>query len=300
MDTGVYDAVLYPLKSDARPESASRVADYFSLLKPRATALHLFTASVAMFLASQGFPPVKTLALVVIGGGLVAGSSNALNCYFDRNLDALMERTRNRPLPTGRLSPRNALAFGLVCGAVGLTLLSWLSFPAAALAFAAFASYGLVYTLWLKGKGGAGTVLSSGIGAVPPVIGWLAVTGHLSAVPFLLFGIIAFWTPPHFWSLALSRGGEYRGARLAVLPGNKPEVWTAGFVMLTVAASLAVIPAAYPGLIYTASAGLLGLAFLSLCLTSIFRPGLPASRLLYVYSIIYLVLLFTAMLAGMS
>ncbi len=299
MDTGLYDPVLYPLTARARAVSAFHVAaDYISLLKPRVTALHLFTAAAAMLLASHGPPSVKAFALVLIGGGLTAGASNALNCYFDRDLDALMERTKTRPLPAGRLSPRNALVFGLICGAAGLFLLAWLSMYAAALALAAFASYALVYTLWLKSKGGAGTVLSSGIGAVPPLIGWLAVTGHLSITPFLLFGIIALWSPPHFWSLALSRGEDYRGAGLAVLPGKKPEVWIAAFAVLLISMSLALIPVAHPGLIYSITAGLTGLAYFALCLSSVAQPRMSISRLLYVYSIVYLVLLFTAMLAG--
>ena len=179
-----------------------------------------------------------------------------------------------------------------MCGAVGLALLAWLSLYVAALALSAFASYGLVYTLWLKGKGGAG--------AVSPLIGWLAVTGHFAITPFLLLDIIALWTPPHFWSLALSRRAEYRGAGLYVLPRNKPEVWTAGFVVLLVAASLAFIPVAQLALTYTVSAVILGLAYTLLCLGSIARPGKVASRLLYVYSITYLILLFTAMMAGLS
>ncbi len=299
MDSRLYDAVLHPLTPGIRASSKGRLAaDYLSLLKPRVTALHLFTASVAMLLASHGLPPAKALVIVLFGGGLVAGASNVLNCYFDRDLDALMERTRNRPIPGGRLSPRNALIFGLGCGSVGLALLSWLSIYVATLALAAFVSYALVYTLWLKGKGWAGTVLSSGIGAVPPLIGWLAVTGHISITPFLLFEIIAMWTPPHFWALALSRGREYRGAGLAVLPENKPEVWIAVFVMLLVATSLVLIPVAHPGLAYTISASLFGLVYFLLCLRSIARPNPSAYRLLYVYSIFYLVLLFTALLAG--
>ena len=300
MDTGLYDPLLYPLKGGVRAVSAFRVAaDYLSLLKPRVTALHLFTAAVAMLLASHGSPPVKAFALVLVGGGLTAGGSNALNCYFDRDLDALMERTKNRALPAGRLSARNVLVFGLVCGAVGLTLMAWLSMYVAGMALAAFASYALVYTLWLKPRGGAGTVLSSGIGAVPPLIGWLAVTGHFSITPILLFGIIALWTPPHFWALALSRGEEYSGAGLAVLPGKNPAVWIAAFAVLLIATSLILVPVAHPGTVYAISAVTLGLFFLLLCVNSIARPSPSTARLLYVYSIIYLVLLFASLLAGL-
>jgi protoheme IX farnesyltransferase len=301
MDTGLYDAVLYPLTPGIRGRSIARLAaDYLSLLKPRVVALHLFTAAVSMFLAAKGFPPVKTLALVLAGGGLTAGAANALNCYFDRDLDRHMERTRNRPLPAGRLSPLRAIMCGLGCGAIGLSLLAWVSISAAFLAFGAFASYVLLYTLWLKGKGGAGTVLSSGIGAAPPLIGWLAVTGHMAPAPFILFGIIALWTPPHFWALALSRGEEYSRAGLSVLPGSKPLLWTPGYVVLLVSASLALIPAAHLGIIYTAAAVFLGAVYLILCLRSVHRPGVSPARSLYVYSIIYLAALFGAMMAGLG
>ena len=297
MDTGIYDAVLYPLTTSVPSRKAAHVAgDYLSLTKPRAVALHLFTATVSMFLAARGLPPVKILALVLVGGGLAAGASNALNCYFDRDLDARMERTKNRPLPAGRLSPLHALLFGLFCGTAGLGLLLLVNITVAALALAALSSYALAYTLWLKRKGGAGTVLSSGIGAMPPLIGWLAVTGHISAVPFLLFGIIALWTPPHFWSLALWKGDEYRGAGLSALPGNKTALWITAFVLPLVAVSLALVRAAQPDFAYAAAAIILGTGYVLLCLHLIARPGATSARLLYVYSILYLVILFAAMM----
>ena len=247
MDTGILHAVPYPLTPEVALKRRVRAhfLDYLSLLKPRVVLLHLFTAFTAMFIAARGFPEGKTLTLVLLGGGLTAGAANALNCYFDRELDKTMPRTRQRPLPTGRLSPAQALVFALACATVGLSLLAWLSLTATALAAGAFAFYVLVYTLWLKRSTALSAVLSSGVGAVPPLIGWIAVTGHFAITPFLLFALIALWTPPHFWALALVRGDEYKKAGLSVLPRNKPAIWIKVYAILLLVLSLVLAPVAH-------------------------------------------------------
>jgi len=269
--------------------------DYFSLLKPRVVLLHLFTASTAMFLAAGGLPRLKTAMLVLAGGGLVAGAANTLNCYFDRSLDATMPRTQNRPLPAGRLAPYQALVFGLVCGVVGLSLLALLSLEVAALALSALAFYVLVYTLWLKRSSSLSAVLSSGIGAVPPLIGWMAVREQLAVTPFLLFGIIALWTPPHFWALARSRGDEYKKAGLRVIPGVRPDLWMSAFILLLMAASVLLAFSDGLGIIYVVAAATLGLGY-CLSFLRLYLRGLSGARWLYLYSILYLVLLFAAMI----
>jgi len=298
MDTGIYDAVPYPLttKVTARAGVRTTLLDYFSLLKPRVVLLHLFTAFASMFLAARGVPRVKTLLLVLAGGGLVAGAANALNCYFDRELDENMPRTETRPLPAGRLSPLQSLIFGLACAAVGLSLLAWVSLTAAALAFVAVAFYVMVYTLWLKRNTALSAVLSSGIGAVPPLIGWIAVSGNLALTPFLLFGIIALWTPPHFWALALSRGDEYKRAGLPALPWNRPGLWLVVFIMSLIGATAALVPIARIGAVYTVAAAALGLGYLALSLRPDIERSTRAARRLYVYSIFYLIVLFAAMI----
>jgi protoheme IX farnesyltransferase len=294
MDTGIYHALPYPLKPSVMSRSRQITLDYFSLLKPRVVLLHLFTATTAMFLAAGGLPRMKTAMLVLLGGGLVAGAANTLNCYFDRDLDKTMPRTQNRPLPSGRLEPFQALIFGLACAVVGLSLLTLLSFEAAALALFALSFYAIVYTLWLKRSSSLSAVLSSGIGAVPPLIGWIAVSGHLAATPFLLFGIIALWTPPHFWALAASRGEEYQKAGLNVIPGRGTNVWMAAFLLALLGASLALGFAAKLGAIYFTAAAMFGLVFNALSLHKIQARG--NARRLYVYSIVYLAALFAAMI----
>lgn len=293
MDTGLYHSVSYPLtrRAEVGPHTRTVWRDYLSLLKPRTVLLHMLTAAASMFLAAGGSPSVKIMALVLLGGGLSAGAANTLNCFFDRNLDKTMARTHNRPLPSGRLAPAQAFIFGISCAVIGLTLLAWISITAAALALGALLCYVLAYTLWLKRNTRLSAVLSSGIGAVPPLIGWIAITGHLSLTPFLLFGIIALWTPPHFWSLALARGDEYKKAGLSVLP-RKPAIWITGFSVLLVAFSLALAPAADLNLLYSIPAAVIGVIFVRLALQAKIENGPRPMRILYRYSIFYLVLLF--------
>jgi len=300
MDTGIYHAISYPLTPDLTAKRRVRAVflDYLSLLKPRVVLLHLLTATASMFLAAGGIPSIRTLALVLLGGGLAASSANALNCYFDRELDKTMPRTQNRPLPAGRLTPNQALVFGLACAALGLSLLAWLSLAAAALALGALACYVLVYTLWLKRSTSLSAVLSSGIGAVPPLIGWIAVSGHLAVTPFLLFAIIALWTPPHFWALALSRGDEYKMAGLSVLPRNKPALWITIYIVFLLIASLALAPVAHLNLFYTLPTAVMGVGFVWLTLRLNPEASPKSARRLYFYSISYLVLLFAFLIAN--
>jgi protoheme IX farnesyltransferase len=269
-------------------------------LKARVVLLHLFTAFTSMFLAARGLPATKTMALVLLGGGLTAGAANTLNCYFDRELDKTMPRTRKRPLPDGRLSPNQALIFGLACAAIGLSLLAWLSLTAVALALGALVFYVLIYTLWLKRSTTLSAVLSGGIGAVPPLIGWIAVSGQLTVTPFLLFAIIALWTPPHFWALALARGDEYKRAGLVVLPRSKPSLWITFYIVFLICASVILEPAAHLGLIYLIPAISLGLIYLILASRLVAEAKAIAARRLYVYSILYLVMLFAAMIISLS
>jgi protoheme IX farnesyltransferase len=275
-----------------------QLLDYLSLLKPRVVLLHLLTAAAAMFLAAGGFPRLQTLAAVLAGGGLSAGAANALNCYLDRRLDRDMARTRSRPLPAERLSPAGALAFGIACGCLGLVILAFSSLAAAALALAALAFYVLVYTLWLKRSTSLSAVLSSGIGAAPPLVGWIAVTGHLAATPFLLAIIIALWTPPHFWALALARAGEYKRAGLYVLPRAHPAFWITLFTLLLLLASLALAPVAGLNPFYIAPAAALGLGFVWLALRLNTKAHNESARRLYLYSIAYLVAMFALIIAS--
>ena len=159
--------------------------------------------------------------------------------------------------------------------------------------------YSLVYTLWLKRSSTLSAVLSSGIGAVPPLIGWIAVTGHLAVTPFLLFAIIALWTPPHFWSLALARGDEYKKAGLSVLPHNNPTLWVTSFVLLLTGASVLLAPAAHLGLVYLVPAVALGIVYLILSFRLRIESSAALASRLYVYSILYLVILSATMIVSL-
>ena len=227
----------------------------------------------------------------------MAVAANALNCYFDRDLDSMMPRTRHRPLPAGRLKPGQAVAFGAITGSVGLFILGRLvGLLAAGLALSALVYYILVYTVWLKRNTYWGAVIGSGAGALPPLIGWAAVTGRVETTPLLLFSIIVLWTPPHFWSLAIFRHSDYELAGLRVIPAKHAARWIMVCSFLLVSATLVLMPVAGLGWLYLCVALLLGLGLLIMAVR-LPRGGAPAARRLYFYSILYLVLIFVAMVA---
>lgn len=279
--------------------STAALGDYISLAKPRVVLLHLITAAAAMFLAAgSGLPSAATLLFTLAGGGLMAGASNTLNCYFDCDIDGRMARTRKRPLPAGRLKPNQALAFGVITGSASLLILSSLvGWIAGMLAATALVYYVLVYTVWLKRRTYWSAVIGSGAGAVPPLVGWVAVTNRIELTPFLLFAVIWLWTPPHFWSLAIFRRHEYEAAGVGVLPTHMAARWSMVCSGLLVLATLLLVPVAGLGLLYFTIAVLLGAGFL--ILGSLLRLAEPsrAAKHLYAYSIIYVVLLFAAMIA---
>jgi len=199
------------------------VKAYFSLTKPRIVELLLITTVPAMFLAARlahnGLPDLLTVIVVVIGGAMAAGAANALNCYIDRDIDQLMRRTSRRPLPQHTITPERALVFGLVLGVVSIALIwTFTNLLAAALTLAAIAYYDLVYTLWLKRTTAANTVWGGVCGAAPVLIGWAAVTGTLSWEAWILFAVVFFWQPPHFWALAIKYKDDYAAAGIPMLP----------------------------------------------------------------------------------
>ena len=277
---------------------ASVWRDYPALAKPRVIVLHLITAAAAMFLASRGWPAISVLAATLVGGGLVAGASNALNCYFDRDIDKMMARTQNRPLPAGRLSPFQALVFTSLLAFAGLFILSWfVNWAVAVMATGALAYYILVYTLWLKRRTFWSSIIGSGVGGFPPLIGWIAVTGRIEVTPFILFIIIALWTPPHFWSLAIFRKQDFGQAGLGVIPDRNTVHWITVFSFALVFVSFWLVKSASLGLLYSISALLLGIVLLFLAVHLQIRKDLHSARFLYWYSIFYLLVLFSSMLA---
>jgi protoheme IX farnesyltransferase len=279
--------------------SATVLWDYLRLAKPRAILPHLITAASAMFLAVKGVPPLYTLFLTLIGGGLVAAASNTLNCYFDRELDRRMARTRSRPLPAGRITPQQALTFGIVIGAVGLLILDrFAGVTAAILAFVALVYYVFAYTLFLKWRAPWNVLIGSGVGGLTPLIGWAAVTNRLAATPFLLSAIIILWTLPHFWSLAVSRRTDYERAGIKALPPKGVTAMTITSSILLVVVSLLLAPAAHLGFIYLGVASVLGAGFLYLALQMKQQEPSSTAWRFHSYSIFYVAFLFVAMIAN--
>ena len=270
---------------------------YVGLAKPKGILPHLVTAAAAMTLASGGAPAVSTLVLTLVGGGCVAAAANTFNSYLDRDIDALMARTRNRPLPSGVLKPNQALAFGSMLGLAGVVVLSgFVDWLAALLATEALAYYVLTYTLWLKRRTLWSTVIGSGIGVNPVLIGWTVVTHRLGLVPLLLSAIIVSWTLPHFWTLAILKRDDYARAGINVLPRRGVALWIVACSALTAALSLALIPLANLGILYAGTACLLGAGFLALAAGLTREVSRRVARRLYTYSIAYIAVLFAAMI----
>jgi heme o synthase len=253
--------------SAVRPRPAAVLASYIALTKPRIVELLLLTTVPVMFLAQRGVPSLWLVAATVVGGTLAAGSANALNCVLDRDIDEQMLRTRRRPLPRHQVSTPAASVFGVVLGVAATLLLgfevNWLS---AALALAANVFYVLGYTLLLKRRTSQNIVWGGAAGCVPALIGWTAVTGSLAWPPVVLFLVVFFWTPPHFWSLAIRYRDDYAAAAVPMLPVVAPAAVVGRQIVvyswLTVATSLLLWPVADTGWVYPGAAVVLGCLFL--------------------------------------
>lgn len=282
--------------------SLATVGDYIALMKPRVMSLVVFTALVGLAVAPGSLHPVAAFtALLCIAVG--AGAAGALNMWYDVDVDALMTRTAHRPVPMGRVHPGEALAFGLTLGSFAVVVLgllvNWMA--SALLAFTIF-FYVVIYTIWLKRSTPQNIVIGGAAGAFPPMIGWAAVTGSLGLEPVLLFLIIFFWTPPHFWALALYRTEDYARARIPMLPVVSGDATTRRQIMLytVILVPLGVAPWAfgYAGALYGITATVAG-AIMVILGWQVFRESRPAeraSRNLFAFSILYLFLLFAVLL----
>ena len=277
----------------------ARAAGYVALTKPRIIELLLVTTVPTMFVAEQGVPSVWLMVATVLGGTLAAGGANAVNMVVDRDIDALMERTRDRPLVTGVMSPRNALVFAI---ALEVTAFAWLvafvNLLSALLAVSATLFYVFVYTLWLKRTSTQNIVIGGAAGAVPVLVGWAAVTNSLGWAPIVLFLVIFFWTPPHFWALAIRYRDDYANAEVPMLPAVASLETTARRILLytvaLVALTLVFAPVADMGVIYLASALALGVVFTAFALAVRRDPSEGTAMRLFTYSITYVTLLFGA------
>ncbi len=273
---------------------------YLSLTKPRIIMLLLITTVPAMILAEGGWPSPWLMLVTVAGGAIVAGGANAMNCYFDRDIDRVMQRTRSRPLPAGQIEPERAVVFALLLAAIGFLMLeTFANLLAATLTLGAFAFYVVVYTLLLKRTTPLNIVIGGAAGAMPPVVGWAAVTGEVGLPALVLFGIVAVWTPPHFWALALNYSSDYRRAGVPMLPAVSGGEETMRQILLyslaLVAISLLLPLSGATGLIYLSAALVLGGGFLFYAFRLWRGMSAGAASALFRYSIIYLALLFGAM-----
>ncbi len=279
--------------------SRSTIGAYIALTKPRIIELLLITTVPTMVLAEGGWPSWGLIAVTLIGGTLAAGGANTFNMYVDRDIDALMERTRNRPLVTGAVSPPNALRFAVALEALAFAVLWWgANLLSAVLALAATVFYVGVYTIWLKRTSRQNIVIGGAAGAVPVLVGWSAVTGSLAWAPIVLFAAMFFWTPPHFWALAIRYADDYRAAAVPMLPAVVPMRDAArqmvGYTVLLVASTLLLAPVGDLGVIYTVTAAVLGAGFLAATIVLSLRPSAAASMKVFAYSITYVTVLFLA------
>jgi len=279
------------------------VSDYVELTKPKVQSLLLLTTVTTMEIA--GDPKVSRIALACVGGYMSAGGAGAVNHWYDRDIDAQMARTADRPIPAGRVSPRAALIFG--CGlAAASFILMWLTLNllAASLAFGGFAGYVGVYTIWLKRRTWHNIVIGGAAGAIPPLVGWAATRGSLSWTAVYLFAIVFYWTPPHFWALSLLMKDEYKEVGVPMLPVVRGEAMTRQQILLYSLLLYAVTQLPFCagafGVIYLAASMLLGLAFVALAAILYRRRDRASALRLYLYSLAYLALLFGAMVADVK
>ncbi|HUL93101.1 MAG TPA: heme o synthase [Burkholderiales bacterium] len=281
--------------------SGLRLRQFLGLTKPRVVSLIVFCAAIGMFLATPGMVPPGLLLSAIIGIWLVAGSAAAVNCLVEQKIDAVMSRTRGRPLPRGELTSRQTFAFAAAIGGAGLWMLYALVNPLTMwLTFATFIGYAVIYTVLLKPSTPQNIVIGGASGAMPPVLGWAAVTGDVAPEALLLFLIIFAWTPPHFWALALYRTEDFARAGLPMLPVTHGQRFTRLYVLLytLVLFASALLPFAYgmSGWIYLAAALTLSGVFVGYAVRLYIGYSDALARRTFRYSIVYLALLFAALL----
>ncbi len=286
-------------RSTSAPRTRSTLRAYFLLTKPRVIELLLVTTVPAMVLAEEGLPPLWLIAAVLVGGSMAAGGANTINCWIERDRDSLMRRTHGRPLPAGDINPTGALVFGLVLEVAAFALL-WATsnLLAASLAVSATLFYVFVYTLWLKPRSTQNIVIGGAAGAVPVLVGWAAVTGSLAAPAWLMFAIIFFWTPPHFWALSIRYRDDYSAAGIPMLPvvrgipAAARQIVAYSFIVTGV--SLLLVPVSSLTWGYLVAATVLGLMFIVQAIRLHGDPTPERAIKLFTFSNLYLALLFAA------
>ncbi len=290
------------LNPPARSGEDSRVADYFALLKPKVMSLVVFTGFAGMW-AAPSFrtmnPVLAAVAMLCLALG--AGAAGAVNMWYDRDIDAVMKRTRGRPLPTGRVNPDEALSFGLVLSFLSVLMMglavNWLA--AGLLAFANL-FYVVVYTIWLKRATPQNIVIGGAAGAFPPMVGWAAAAGHVTLLPVILFLVVFLWTPPHFWALSLFANEDYKRANIPMLPVVKGEKHTKiqmlAYTLVLLPVSVAPWALHLAGPVYGVTALVLGSVFAYAAVRVLLDESLKSAKLMFGYSVFYLFALFLALM----
>ncbi|MBN9494553.1 heme o synthase [bacterium] len=276
------------------------IRGYIALTKPGIIGLLLITTVPAMVVAQRGWPSTWLVIATVVGGTLSAAGADTINCWYDRDIDAIMKRTRNRPLVTGLIQPAHALMFGIALGVIGFFFLwATTTLAAACLSLAALLFYVFIYTMWLKRRTPQNIVIGGAAGAFPPMVGWAAVTGDVSLAAFVMFAIIFFWTPPHFWALALKVKGDYSEAGVPMMPvTNGPEytrIQVLRYSVLLVLVTLLLGPAAKLGWLYMGTALICGGVFAVMAYQLWRHPEKTSPMRLFMASMIYLAVVFVAM-----
>jgi heme o synthase len=295
-----FDIPAGPVVTSAAGNWRAVASDYVALTKPRIISLLLLTTLAAMLIATQAPLSPWLVLWTLVGGAFAAGGANAINMFLDRDVDALMGRTSRRPLPSSRLTPWHALGFGVGLNVAAFSILATAAnLLAASLAIAGTVFYVMVYTRMLKRTTPQNIVLGGAAGAMPPLVGWAAVTGSIDLLALYLFAIIFYWTPPHFWALALLRRADYARAGIPMLPVARGEAETKWqillYTLLLIAISIMPTPLRFMGPIYLVIALLLGGRFLQYAIRLFREPGTATAWALYKYSLLYLALLFGAM-----
>ncbi|MGI8408099.1 MAG: heme o synthase [Actinomycetota bacterium] len=281
---------------------AERAKAYFALTKPRIIELLLVTTVPPMIVAEKGIPSLWLIAFTLLGGALAAGGAGAINCYVDRDIDQLMTRTRKRPLPQHKVAPRNAVIFGTILGVIAFALLwATVNLISASLTIGAMLFYVFVYTIGMKRSTPQNIVIGGAAGAVPAIVGWTAVTGTIELPALALFGIIFYWTPPHFWALSLRYEKEYAAAGVPMMPVVYGREETSKHILLysfmLLAMCLAFFSVGRMGLIYLGSALVLNAAFIWYAVKLYRKPQPRIAWGMFKFSIYYLALLFASMAA---
>ena len=284
------------LLSDAVDSRESRVRDYIALLKPRVMSLVVFTAWCGLFLAPGTLHPFIGL-VAVLSIALGSGAAGAINMWYDRDIDAIMERTKKRPLPSNQIHPNDALGFGIVVACTSVIIMGLVvNYVAASLLAGAILFYVFIYTMWLKRSTPHNIVIGGAAGAFPPMIGWAAVTGSISIEGIVLFAIIFMWTPPHFWALSLYRHNDYAKAGVPMLPviaGNRvTRNHILAYTVLLLPTTLIPVFIGMSGILYAVGASLLGVQFLYYAISLYKEYREKLAKKMFGFSILYLFLLF--------